>query len=172
MAVNLINSNDITISQNNADIQLNLTKQIPTIDSTISTSSTNGIENQAITNYVNDENSYSETEYKTGAKWINNKPIYRKVISTSNAQCQTPGVLVDKSVSASSLSISEVIDLKFRVETDLFAGFYNVFGGNDPTNNTRCYYDKVNKNIVIRNGNTGYNSATITMIIEYTKSTD
>lgn len=53
MAVNLINSNDITISQNNADIQLNLTKQIPTIDSTISTSSTNGIENQAITNYVN-----------------------------------------------------------------------------------------------------------------------
>lgn len=112
---------------------------------------------------------YSTTAINTGKKWIDGKDIYRQVISTSNAQCQTPGVSVDKSVSASSLNISEVIDLKFRVETDLFAGFYNVFGGNDPTNNTRCYYDKVNKNIVIRNGNTGYNSATITMIIEYTK---
>ena len=78
MAVNLINSNDITISQNNADIQLNLTKQIPTIDSTISTSSTNGIENQAITNYVNTMNEYSTSEIDTGKKWVDNKPIYRK----------------------------------------------------------------------------------------------
>lgn len=46
-----------------------------TVDSIVSTSSTNPIENQAITNYVNDLLKYSTTEHKTG-EWIDNKPVY------------------------------------------------------------------------------------------------
>lgn len=59
------------------------------VDSTVSTTSTNPIENQAITNYVNsaastldtkvDRNAtYSTTETRIGT-WIDGKPLYRKV---------------------------------------------------------------------------------------------
>lgn len=52
MAVNLIDSSDIQVTQSGDDIQLELVNSIPVIDSSVSTSSTNGVENQAITNYV------------------------------------------------------------------------------------------------------------------------
>ena len=48
MAVNLIDSTDIEVVQDGSDIKL----EFANIDSTTSTSSTNPIENQAITNYV------------------------------------------------------------------------------------------------------------------------
>lgn len=54
MAVNLINSTDIEVVQDGQDISLELTNPI-TLDNAVSTSSTNGIENQAITNYVDSE---------------------------------------------------------------------------------------------------------------------
>lgn len=52
MAVNLIDSQDITITQTDDDITLNIQK-----DSAVSTSSTKPVENQAITNYVDDKTS-------------------------------------------------------------------------------------------------------------------
>ena len=53
---------------------------IITIDNSVSTTSTNPISNQAITNYVNGKtwNTYSATETRIGT-WKNNKPLYRKV---------------------------------------------------------------------------------------------
>lgn len=52
-----------------------------TVDDTVSTSSTNPIENQAITNYINTMNEYSTTEVDTGKKWIDGKSIYRKCLT-------------------------------------------------------------------------------------------
>lgn len=82
MAVNLIPSNDITITQTDNDITLNVRK-----DSSVSTSSTKPVENQAITNYVNEKSLevYSETETIVG-RWVDGKPLYRKVfiIPTTN----------------------------------------------------------------------------------------
>lgn len=98
MAVNLIDSSDIQVTQSGDDIQLELVNSIPVIDSSVSTSSTNGIENQAITNYVDDKigtlsstlttsidliKNYSTTETIIG-KWINNKTIYRKVFEINS----------------------------------------------------------------------------------------
>jgi hypothetical protein len=78
MAVNLIDSTDITITQTDNDIKLNVQK-----DSSVSTSSTKPVENQAITNYVNNEiqdtKDYIDT--KTDAdSWqmINNWLAYKK----------------------------------------------------------------------------------------------
>lgn len=48
MAVNLIDGNDIKVSQTGSNIQL----EFANLDSTVSTSSTNPVQNQAITNYV------------------------------------------------------------------------------------------------------------------------
>lgn len=50
MAVNLIDSQDITITRNDDDITLNVQK-----DNSVSSSSTKPVENQAITNYVDGE---------------------------------------------------------------------------------------------------------------------
>ena len=82
------------------------------LDDEVSTSSINGVENQAITNYVDDKildtystsntntyscdyinnnsggtDTYSTTETLTNKIWVNGKPIYRKVIqiNTINA---------------------------------------------------------------------------------------
>ena len=123
----------------------------------------------AINEVVEAENIAVGTEHETDRMW-HNKNIYTYGIETTNAQAVTPGALVDKTINVSSLNIEEMVDMRIKVETNVFCAFYNIFGGNNPEDNTRCYYDKVNKNIVIRNGNVGYNSATITIIIEYTKS--
>lgn len=48
MAVNLIDGNDIKVSQTGSNIQL----EFANLDSAVSTSSTNPVQNQAITNYV------------------------------------------------------------------------------------------------------------------------
>lgn len=40
-------------------------------------------------NYVNECNSYSTSETLTGKKWINNKPIYRKVVQITMTEQQT-----------------------------------------------------------------------------------
>lgn len=51
MAVNLIDGNDIKVSQTGSNIQL----EFANLDSSVSTSSTNPVQNQAITNYVDTE---------------------------------------------------------------------------------------------------------------------
>ena len=115
---------------------------------------------------------YSTNEIKIG-KWIDNKPLYRKVIETTNAQCSTQGTLAEKSVNVSSLNIDKLIDLRLRLElSGNFSGNDYIFGGNEPTTNTRAYYNINGKSVVIRNGNTGYNSGSVTLILEYTKTTD
>lgn len=66
MAVNLIPSNDITITQTGSDITLNVRK-----DSSVSTSSTKPVENQAITNYVDEIEEIGTTNGWTWRKWRN-----------------------------------------------------------------------------------------------------
>lgn len=169
MAVNLINSNDITISQNNADIQLNLTKQIPTIDSTISTSSTNGIENQAITNYVNELNTYSSTETIVGT--FLGKPLYRKVAYFPNSTS-----VVDAGQFNCNVSNGE----RMWIES----AWYEITGSNATipfgwnlggTNWLRMSVSDYTTGICQVNASNNFTSSTqrnVYIIIKYTKSTD
>ncbi|MBR4003092.1 MAG: hypothetical protein IKI95_03365 [Clostridia bacterium] len=116
MAVNLIPSNDITITQTDNDITLNVRK-----DSSVSTSSTKPVENQAITNYVDTEitntrnyalglNEYSTTNEIRIGTWIDNKPLYRKVFT---------GNLVDGdlTIDMSSYNMSVVVNTYGRCGT-------------------------------------------------------
>jgi len=64
------------------------------VDDEVSTTSTNAVQNQAITNYVNDFHTYSTTERVVGT-WIDNKPIYRKVFTGSWSSAQGTINLVD-----------------------------------------------------------------------------
>ena len=69
------------------------------IDSQVSTTSTNPIENQAITNYVDEKtlDVYSTNETKIGI-WTTGKPLYRKVYKVENSAASyslTPPANVD-----------------------------------------------------------------------------
>ena len=77
MAVNLIDSTDIEITQTGDNIQLSTTVDMQTLESNVSTN-TSDIEN------LQNGNVYSTNEVNTGKVWINNKPIYRKVIEITS----------------------------------------------------------------------------------------
>lgn len=71
MAVNLIDSTDIEVTQTGNNIQLSTTVDMQTLESNVSTNASN-IENLQ---------TYSTNEVNTGKIWIDGKPIYRKVFS-------------------------------------------------------------------------------------------
>lgn len=77
MAVNLIDSTDIEITQTGENIQLSTTVDMQTLESNVSTN-TSDIEN------LQNGNVYSTNEVNTGKVWINGKPIYRKVIEITS----------------------------------------------------------------------------------------
>lgn len=168
MAVNLINSNDITISQDNADIQLNLTKQIPTIDSTISTSSTNGIENQAITNYVNGINNYSpSTEIVIGT--YNGKPLYRIELS----EVAITGT--SQATDVSSYNIDELVNLNSRYKEYSSGTDYNGDFGNyyiSSSDYRRTFFRTLNNGATKSLEYRGKATGVVIYTMEYTKTTD
>lgn len=171
MAVNLINSTDITITQTDNDIQLNVQK-----DSSVSTSSTKPVENQAITNYVDGEvddlnqvdiglqnqiddlKEYSTSEIQTGI-WTNGKPLYRKVITGNLASG-------DLQVDLSSLNISILINSYGRCGTT---------GNYRPLN---FYLDgyfistRYSGGTMYIAASSAYAGEPFEMVIEYTKTTD
>lgn len=87
MAVNLINSNDITITQTGDNIQL----ETPNIGNLTNLTTT---DKSSLVNAINEINGeipdiYSTSEVKTNKVWINNKPIYRIVIDLGLLGAQT-----------------------------------------------------------------------------------
>ena len=128
-----LSADNLNTLQDNVEAAITLVEgEIPTIDSATSTSSTNPIQNNTITNYVNSEvqdaKDYTDTEvsaakdykdakgiYSTSqetaiGKWIDNKTLYRKVVT---------GTLVDgdKVVDLSSLNIDTLTNSYGRCGT-------------------------------------------------------
>lgn len=82
-----------------------------------------------VLNQINTNNSYSETEQPTGAKWIDGKPIYRRVITglnygsaTVNQWTSTGATVtgIDKLIKAQGLRTSDytIPDFIFRKGTN------------------------------------------------------
>lgn len=65
------------------------------------------VENQQenVLNQINTNNSYSETEQPTGAKWIDGKPIYRKVITYSSDLVIPTNTWTDTTMSNSNIAV-------------------------------------------------------------------
>ena len=99
MAVNLINSSDIEVTQSGDNIQLKTSTSIAEINSNIDTNTTDITSN---TTAINNLGNYSTSEINTGMKWIDGKTIYRKIIdvgylpSSASAKSVTHGVTYDK----------------------------------------------------------------------------
>ena len=140
-----------------------------TVDSTVSGSSHNPVQNQAITNYVNKLNTYSTTEQRIGT-WIDGKPIYRKVISVGGLTLNTYDVdisslnanmvFLNKSVLVNNTStVLYQFPIYYTSTNDYFKAFRRKEGNNDVVRINIGSTHAVSTNM-------------IRLIIEYTKTTD
>ena len=114
-----------------------------------------------VKNYVDNSNSYSTEEVKTGGTWIDGKPIYRKVISnviTANIQDIAHGIE----------NINNYVNLTpYMVNTQNTQLF--------PSFNTGSYYFTVfasSKTVLVLQCVQDYVGNLYRIILEYTKTTD
>lgn len=110
--------------------------------------------------YINGINTYSTDEVDTGKKWINNKPIYKKVIeftsiSANNTQYKSFGVN----------NIDTIIGMNGILKDS------TTFRDINTTNNIIIFVNINNNNIyMVNNSSDAFTNAYI--IVEYTKTTD
>ena len=114
-----------------------------------------------VKDYVDNSNSYSTEEVKTGGTWIDGKPIYRKVFSnviTETTQNIAHGIEnVDSYVNLTPYMIA-------GNGTQLFPSF-----------NTGSYYFTVfasSKTVLVMQCVSGYVGNSYRIVLEYTKTTD
>lgn len=167
-----LSADNLNTLQDNVEAAITLVEgEIPTIDSATSTSSTNGIENQAITNYVDSEiqntkdytdskvlDIYSANEVRIGT-WINGKPLYRKVITGT----LTDG---DRMVDLSSLNISILTNSYGRCGTT---------GNYRPLNFYLSGYfisTRYSSGSMYISASSAYANEPFELVVEYTKTTD
>lgn len=154
MAKNLVNGTNIIIEENGNNINMNL-----------SSIYTNNL-NQTIAESFKNNNVFSASETVVG-KWIDNKPIYRKVIH--------------KSVNATSFD--STTDLKVLNYEKIWIDFGNSFaqyGGNTLTSSSINFYTSssdmnycyINYNGILVINNTSTYSREYFITVSYTKTTD
>lgn len=149
MAKNLVNGTNVVIEESGDNINMNLS----------STYNTNL--QQEINDSFKENNIYSTTETVIGT-WVNNKPIYRKVVARNITA--TNGT----NISLSSLNIDELLKVKSinKKASNNFTFYDNFFDSSEEK--ITLHY----KNDIIEfwtATGTGYTS---TVWIEYTKTTD
>lgn len=117
----------------------------------------NSVTSNAVAEAIENTGSYSTTEKATGGKWIDGKPIYRRVFEYYNRPCnKNDGIIIDSNF---PISPQNVVGLKcFVYTTDsirAIMGLCYVYTG------SLAFYN------VIFPG-----TFNIKVIIEYTKTTD
>lgn len=151
MAINLIDSTDIEITQTGDNIQLSTTVDIQTLESNVSTNTSN----------IESLQTYSTSEVNTGKVWIDGKPIYRKVVQTTmgskiNSWNKIVNLSIDTLTRKDGFWVSGTD--KYPIERS-----YN-------NEETTIYY---NQNGIYEIHNyTFVNNKNATLILEYTKTTD
>jgi len=121
-----------------------------------------------VINTLNEQRSYSTEEHLTGKKWIDGKPIYRKVID-----CGMLPNATSKSTATGLTNIGTIISIKgIANTTDANTCVpipYVSINANDTSLNIACYY--ANGNIILKTfiDMTVYTKSYVTL--EYTKTT-
>lgn len=114
--------------------------------------------------------SYSTTEQVTENRWIDGKPIYRKVISANF------GTVINDIFIASGLTNEEYVAIKdfYFSTTDGRVWTSASSTSTTDTNENWCYYDKVNHRVYmgVSDGWSLLNNVNCYITLEYTKTTD
>ena len=174
---NVFTRDSIPASGNNNDVPtINAVRSyVPTIATSISSTSTNSEVAGAKAVYDNSLDIYSATERRIGT-WINGKPLYERTISGT-----TPTVTTDGTAANSTADISsDKVDFGF-----ILASFVDK-GSTGSTWTTPYYSNAMNyvktslvyeagvqsKRLQINSDGTAYNNATYYCIVRYTKTND
>lgn len=112
-------------------------------------------------NYINNSNSYSTDELKTGGKWIDGKPIYRKVFysATNWANGETLGNI-------------ENLDTVITISSTSQHNNGNWFTSYDEPNLENIAFVTQDGNVIITRVGSYLNNLKGLVIVEYTKTTD
>ena len=116
----------------------------------------------------NIQENYSTNEQKIG-KWIDGKPLYRKVIKTTMAETSQSGTYVNKDV------VTGIhMDFGYVAKTILISGTQYMLLPyiNNAGYSTKCFMERKSSNLILANGNSIFNNCEIYAILEYTKTTD
>ena len=117
-------------------------------------------------------NTYSTNEQIIG-KWVDGKPLYRKVIDLNCPKCTKEGVSADANTDVSSLNIDYIMFKyisTFCASHNFIVPYDRLYVSTDT--GALVWYDTAKKYIVARHNRLILNDASIIAIIEYTKTTD
>ena len=119
-------------------------------------------------NIINNLNEKYSTNEQIIGKWIDGKPLYRKVIKTTMAETSQSGKYVNKDVPI-GLNIDFVYVAKAILisETQYMLLPYI----NNAGYSTKCFFEKSGMHLTLANGNSDFNNGETYVIIEYTKAT-
>ena len=160
-----VNDGILTIQQNGTNVETftanSSTNKTANITVPTKTSDLTNDSGFITNNYEN----YSNTETRIGT-WYNNKPIYRKVLTSSSYLG-----------SNSTLSIPHNIsNLEEIVKTNLIAKYSDEYYPSpvsyDNTTKIMLINKITNTNVILRSGNESWGGTSFTIILEYTKTTD
>lgn len=114
-------------------------------------------------NYVNKLNTYSTDEVRVGT-WINNKPLYRKVVSVTLINGTVNSEVISLNIEHSHILCSWLDYENKEIQLPVV----------NPTDawQVRPYTNNNNKTIQITNTNSDYVGKTAYVVVEYTKATD
>ena len=117
-----------------------------------------------VKNYIDSKNSYSTSETLTGGKWIDGKPIYKRVFQK---QCGSGNTDVYDFGSNTYIDtvVSSTVSIKQSNNAITLGSYYQ--GSSDLAN----IYINTSGKLVFRSGS-NYAYGFVTIILEYTKTTD
>lgn len=154
MAVNLIDSNDITINQTGNNIELNTSIDLTTLNNNV-----NQLQTQ-----VDNLSTYSTSEKVIGT-WINGKPLYRKVINFGTL----PSSATTKSVAHGISNLGMFIKVSGIAINSSNTTLPIPYATTDASSNIRLRVTNTNVEIGVGYDLSAY-SAYVTL--QYTKTTD
>ena len=118
-----------------------------------------------VKDYVDNSNSYSTQEVKTGGTWIDGKPIYRKILVYKGETTQNVPIDI-----GSISNVEDIEDFKGTLKFDRGGVIHLGYINNDNNKVFEANIDPTGKITAI----SPYNNANskITITVEYTKTTD
>lgn len=117
-----------------------------------------------VLNAINENNSYSTTEHATGAKWIDGKPIYRKVVEVASLPNNT-----QTSYSHGITNVDNFVTIRGIAKSAALLSLPIPFVERNGSTNIQLYAQPASFDIATNYDASAY---TGTFIFEYTKTTD
>ena len=115
-----------------------------------------------VKNFVQEKNSYSTTEMLTGGKWIDGKPIYRRVFT---------GILNSNTFTITVPNLSEIAT-QVRIDGFIKTPEPYYFTVNSSTPVRTFFSPVIHQGILIQSSGVASNNTEYTVVFEYTKTTD